>query len=406
MIRSTSMQTRFALIAILVILGGLAFYFARSTADPLAAHAEAIIRTCKDASYRPSCYDKEIPKLMDRGLSMEEAFQTTSLVQDRDQDYFYCHVLGHKLSEQETAKDPGKWTEVIGRCPTGQCSNGCLHGAAQERFRSESLSDEQVRDILPQLAVICAGSVRDYTGLEEASCFHSLGHLTMYLTAGDINKAVAVCDSIAKPGGHDFTQVCYEGAYMQIFQPLEPEDFGLVRDFAPKTAAAAETYCKVFSGEYRAACHRESWPLYRASFSDPKKLEAFCKLMPGAAHEQRCFNALFYVMTAQYNFDQTKITNLCTGLSEAFQGQCFANAASRLIETDYRLVDRAADLCVVAEQYGEGNRCYEELVFYSSFNFHAGSAGHEALCRALPEPWRTSCSTGTQNHLPPPPSTD
>lgn len=373
----------------------------------LLAHAEDIIRICKDSSYRPACYDKEIPKLMDQGLSMEDSFKVTSLVQDRDQSYFYCHVLGHKLSEKETAKDPDKWTEVIGRCPTGQCSNGCLHGAAQERFRSESLTDDQVHDVLPQLATICTGGgVRDYTGLEEASCFHSLGHLSMYLTAGKIDEAVNVCDAIAKPNGRDFTQVCYEGAYMQIFQPLEAEDFGLVRDFAPTTTAAAEEFCDTFTGEHQAACHRESWPLYRARLDDPEGLEAFCKLTPGAAEQDRCFNAMFYVLTAQFNFDETKITKLCDGLSGSRGGQCFANAASRLIETDYRLIDRAVGLCKIADEHGKGQRCYDELVFYSSFNFHQGSKEHDALCAALPDPWRTSCADGTASRMPPPPSTD
>ncbi|MBX9765211.1 hypothetical protein K2X83_01060, partial [Patescibacteria group bacterium] len=103
--------------------------------------AEKVIATCSKESYPPTCYDEEIPRLMDTGLSMEEAFQVTTVIQNKVSDYFYCHVLGHNLSAKETAKDPSKWTEVVARCPVGMCSNGCLHGAAQERFRAESLSE-------------------------------------------------------------------------------------------------------------------------------------------------------------------------------------------------------------------------------------------------------------------------
>jgi hypothetical protein len=164
-------------------------------------YAEKVIAACAKENYPPSCYDNEIPKLMDRGLSMEETFEVTSIIQGKVNNYFYCHVLGHRLSEKETAKDPLKWTEVVARCPTGMCSNGCLHGAAQERFRNDVLTPEQVQSLLPELTQVCEeGYGRAFTGLEQASCYHSLGHLSMYITGADADASVAVCDDIAQKG--------------------------------------------------------------------------------------------------------------------------------------------------------------------------------------------------------------
>lgn len=389
-------------LVILVGLGGIYVAFGPQLVgmigmkkDPLETYALRIMETCKEAPYAPSCYDVEIPKLMDEGLSMEEAFRVTSLIQAKTNGYFYCHVLGHNLSAKETAKDPSSWTDVIGRCPPGMCSNGCLHGAAQERFRAEYLTPEQIEDVLPQLADICdMGGTRNYTGLEQASCYHSLGHLTMYLTNGKIDAATTICDRIANKDGRDYRQTCYEGSYMQIFQPLEPEDFGLVRAIAPTTTNEAETFCKRYEGERRAACHRESWPLYRSTLTEPESLTRFCALMPGEAHTVRCYNAMFYVLAAQLTFDESRIVPLCTGLSDPWRGQCFANSASRFIETDYRLIPSAVALCKTAEKEGVGNRCYDELLFYSTFNFHQGSPEFGALCKALPEPWHTKCMNG------------
>lgn len=384
----------------LVLLFGLSYMtdngFLTFGKKNLERYAADIVRECAKASYKPSCYDEEIPKLMDRGLTMEEAFQVTVIVQDTVSDYFYCHVLGHNLAAKETAKDPNQWTSVVARCPAGMCSNGCLHGAAQERFRAESLSDEEVLSLIPQLSEICEqGHGRDYTGLEQASCYHSLGHLAMYITGADIRTATDVCDQIAKKeSGDDYTQTCYEGAYMQIFQPLEPEDFALVKDIAPTSSVGAKTYCNEFSGEYRAACYRESWPLYRESLSTGEGVERFCSLVADSVSIRRCFNAMFYVLTAQFNFDSSKIVSLCESFSEKRKAQCFANAASRFIETDYRLVKDALRLCEIAKDHGVGDRCYDELLFYSTFNFHKGSDAFNALCSALPEPWKTKCFNG------------
>lgn len=397
-----------AVLALLVLGGGAATFAALQSggasrvggSSPLDAYAQRIIDTCSKDTYPPRCYDKEIPKLMDQGLSLEDAFKVTGIIQNRVSNYFYCHVLGHELAAKETAKDPTKWTQVIARCPVGQCSNGCLHGAAQERFRNDVLTAQQQHDVIPQLEQICTDATRNFTGLEQASCFHSLGHLTMYMTGADITKSIHMCDIIAKQGQIDYTQTCYEGAYMQIFQPLEPEDFGLVRNIAPTTTAQAETFCDTFSGEPRNACHRESWPLYRASLQTPAGLTHFCGLADNPLDVTRCYNAAFYIITAQDNFQADRIIPLCKGLDDKRKAQCFANSASRFIETDYRLAQSAVSLCKVAEQDGVGDRCYGELLFYSTFNFHQGTPAFDAFCSDLPDPWKGRCYNGDGARMP------
>jgi len=358
--------------------------------------ASEIFEECAKRNYPPSCYDEEIPKLMDQGLTMEEAFQVTALVQEKDQNYFYCHVLGHNLSAKEAAKDLSKWTEVIARAPSGICSNGAIHGAFQERFRDEILTGDELQAIIPQLDTICENSnAKTFTGLEQASCYHAIGHLSMYMTGANIHEATSVvCDQIAKKGDHDYTQTCYEGAYMQIFQPLEPEDFMLIKDIEPQNKEEAQAFCNEFSGERRAACHRESWPHYRDDLQESSVLQAFCNLVPDQRSVNRCYNAMFYVLTAQFGFDKDKIISLCEGLPKERQGQCFANSASRFVETDYRLAQRAVEVCDLAEERGVGDRCYSELLFYSTFNFHPGSEEFKNMCNVLPESWEKKCLTG------------
>ncbi len=373
-----------------------------SKEEKLKAYASTVIAECAKETYAPSCYDKAIPKLMDSGVSMEDAFAITKYIQEETKGYYFCHVLGHNIAAKETAKDSSKWTGVIARCPTGMCSNGCLHGAAQERFRSEALTPTQIEEVLPQLSSICEqGHERNFTRLEQASCYHALGHLMMYLTSADINASLKLCNRVAIKGREDYSRVCYDGAYMQIFQPLEPEDFTLVKDIAPATSAAAEAFCKTYTGEQYASCHGESWPLYREALNTGPGVTAFCEVLGDEASVSRCYMGMEYVQTAQLNFEVERITPYCESMPKERMGQCFGSAASRSIETDYRLAPKAVELCAVAETHGVGNRCYSEILFYSSFNYHEGSKEFEQLCNALPDPWKQKCLTGEGKHTMP-----
>lgn len=365
--------------------------------DALSRFADRVMRECTGAQYPVACFDEAIPRLMDESLSMEDAFQVTRIIQGKRPDYFYCHVLGHRLAEKETAKDPSQWTEVVARCPTGICSNGCIHGAAQERYRKESLSPPEVQLALAELTDTCESGAgkRVFTGVEQASCYHALGHLAMFITGGDVPSSLSACDTVAyKDVENDYVELCYEGVFMQVFQPLEPEDTALIQGFAPETVVEAEAFCGAFTGMARAACYRESWPLQRDTLFSASGLNRFCALVPGAEAVKRCYDSLFYVLIPQLGFTQSSIVPFCDGFDAKRQAQCYAKAASRLIETDATLVPDALGLCVVAEEKGAGKRCYNELLFYSSVIFREGSEPFKSLCAGLPEPWKGACFAG------------
>lgn len=381
-------------VVLVLILGfGGYFFISRTQAQTLEAHAVAVIEACKEESYKPSCYDNEIPKLMDNGVSFEDSFKVTALIQEKDSSYWYCHVLGHNVSAKEAAKDISKWTEVVARCPQGVCSNGCLHGAFQERFRDEEVSEEELEELIPEVFEICQmGHTRNFTGLEQASCYHAVGHLTMYITNADIERATNVCDRVTIYDGKDFSNLCYDGAYMQIFQPLEPEDIALVQDIAPQTQSEAIAYCNQFTGSRRTACHMESWPLFIDTIqTDPRYVDTFCDKGLTKRDQSRCYNGIFYVLAARSNFNTGAIQEMCSVLPQDTKRRCYAHSASRFLETDHRLATQAAEVCALAEGEAVGKECYEELLFYSAYNYHQNSDTFLQLCQALPEPWNTRC---------------
>ncbi|MDP3769865.1 MAG: hypothetical protein U1A25_01195 [Candidatus Sungbacteria bacterium] len=362
----------------------------------LRQYAQQVMETCASSSYRPGCYDKEIPKLMDM-ISMEDSFTVTRIIQEKDSDYWYCHVLGHNVSGRETAKNPEKWKEVIPRCPSGTCSNGCIHGALQERFRKEKFSEDEVEKVLPDLSDICDEKPDWHpTGMERSTCYHALGHLLMYLTAADAKKSVDVCARIAhKSDGGDFTQVCYDGVFMQLFQPLEPEDIALIEGKTPQKEEL-KSFCAPYDTQPRASCWSEGWPLFWEQVKKPEGLVRFCSVLEEGTARQRCYNGMFFVMAAQFRLDEEKIFNFCREIPLPSRERCFANGAGRMIETDFKLIGKALEICHRAVSVAAGDACYAELVTYAQFNFHRDSKEQKELCEGLPSQWRTNCGSPPQ----------
>jgi len=369
-------------------------YIGAKNGKSIAQLATEVIVKCKDRGYRPSCYDEEIPKLMDR-ISMEQAFEVTKIVQKEDQDYRYCHVLGHKLSAQEVAKDPSKWKDVLTRCPTTMCNNGCLHGGMMERFNSESLTDEQISQILPDLKTICEprGDWKPVE-VERSMCYHAVGHLNMFITNADIRKSTELCRVEGmKEDGRDYLQTCTQGVYMQVFQPLEPEDFALVKDLTPTRQTLAK-FCDVYDEFNRGACYRESWPLFSEEILTPKGAIEFCSYSKDPIENKRCYSGLMSIITVRLAVvldDVGKIHDYCSKLPAPYDSNCFGDAANRLLQIDPDYMSLAADICQSAINGGYSDSCYRNLVSYSKLALSPGSKYWKELCSRVPANIQAIC---------------
>lgn len=360
------------------------------------AAAYKTIVACSKLQSRSGCYDREIPKLMTQ-MSMEDTFAVTAKVQEEDPSYAYCHVLAHALSVKETQKDPGAWMDVVTRCPAGMCSNGCIHGAFQERFRSEILTEREIEELMPDLQAVCLP--RDSwqpTGLEQGNCFHALGHLLMYITGADTPQAVGLCERLTDSSDtRKFGRVCYDGVFMQLYQPLEPEDRLLIRG-KEVSRNSHEAFCRPWKGkEPWFSCWVEGWPTYLGELQNPDGFMSFCSYAP-EAQQKDCAIAVTYVMAVQMQFDLERIADYCQGMSESWQTWCYAGVASRLIETDSTSAWKAAGWCAEVPQEQARSACYKEVAFSASFMLRANSPELTHLCSQLPAEWRDVCQNQQQ----------
>lgn len=357
--------------------------------------AAEVLGACVDAPHRPTCYERELPKLLSR-ISMEETFGVLRQVQQRDPAYRFCHVLAHELGGLEVAKDPGNWFDVIPRCPTdGLCSNGCVHGAAVARFSTEVLSDAEVEEVIPDLARACeAREGYAPTPLDQAMCYHGIGHMNVHITKSRITKSLEICDRVSvKDDGRDFTRLCDEGVFMQLFQPLEPEDFALIDELAvPPSRENLSSFCAAHgrTTDEEAACWREGWPFYREEINTPEGIVAFCSASPTVTATDRCYETVLSIV-GRTSLDDGSARRICAGLPGERQGLCYSISAGAILEEDRTRTAEAARFCDEVPSRENQRTCYDRLVGIATFVFHPTDAQLPLLCEALPSPYRDRC---------------
>lgn len=377
------------------------FYFAMGTQKhaqkSIEEYAKLMVDKCAEAPYRPTCYEQEVPKLVS-DIPTEQIFNVIRQIRRDDPEYLYCHVLAHELGTYEVSLDPDNWLDVIAKGPTdGLCSNGYAHGALVARFNDEDLNEEEFQYALKDLAIACEEREGwNPTDLTKAICYHGIGHVLIHMTLADVAKSLVGCEAIGvKDDGRDYRQLCTEGIYMQLFQPLEPEDFALV-DMLPDGAPTRDTleqFCSENSATDKqyGACWREAWPLFGNEIYTSKGVTAYCSALSEAQDRDLCYVSAFTI-NGRHNLEHMdKMAATCNSVPEDYQGLCFARGANAFPEEDPALVGKGVQMCGLANAQAAQDECYGFLASVASFNFHEGSPAFEELCSSLPEKWGATC---------------
>lgn len=354
--------------------------------------ASRILNDCNTAKIRQRCYEKQIPKLMNSPyfLNMQQGFEVMELVQQQDKTYGYCHVTAHYLSEQEVRKNPENWKNVITKCPEGSCSNGCIHGVFMERFQSDRFSKSELESLSKELRSVCLQN--EYwqpTRSESNGCFHALGHTTMYLTNANTQESLDFCNNVVADNNKNFIFSCYQGLFMQIFQPLEAEDKVLVSKIRP-TKDTVSQFCSKFTGQSRVACMIESWPYYYPELKEPETLALFCESID--KNEKRiCYSTVINILTSNSQIDLDFMNSYCSRLKSPTPGDCLGYVAVRLLHIDIHAHEQAINVCKQRENMDESGECYQRLIKNAEVFLKNPEKDRKSFCSKFPSYWQQRC---------------
>lgn len=382
-------------LTLFIHISTLKFFSPETVQKTKSQYASDIFNKCRDFKDKIVCYENEIAKLMDLPieLSMEEAFEVNDLIQEKDTQYAYCHVLGHKLATKETQKDPSRWKEVLNRCKPGRCANGCIHGAFQERFKKEYLTEEEIDIFLPEFATFCNNSAEssELTIYEQGSCFHAVGHLAMYVTRADIKSANEICEYVTNTNTtKQYRSLCQDGMFMQLFQPFDSDDLALVKNISPRKENVRK-FCETFSYPLSASCRRESWPLFIDEIKTSQGAIDFCADFPGP-NANSCYITLFYIIPVQFGMDMQSVVNYCADFKGESQYFCFKESARRFMQNDYseKSMHKSIEMCLNAPNNDIKKDCLNYLIDNASRSYTLPVK--EYFCRQLPAEVRNQCN--------------
>ena len=215
------------------------------------------------------------------------------------------------------------------------------------------------------------------------------------MTLANVTQSLQACNVIAiKSDGRDYTRVCTEGVYMQLFQPLEPEDFALV-DMLPYKPIKENLsqFCKEFSTNdtQYGACYREAWPLFGNDIYSSDGLNLYCSQLTQNQDIDSCYVSVFTIVGRHGLAEPEKMAETCNGIQEKYRGMCFARVANAFPEENPDLVKDGVAFCAQANTKTAQDECYTFLANVASFNFHAGSSAFEELCTLLPAEFEAVC---------------
>lgn len=370
--------------------------------DPAAAslreYAEDIVAECAGERHRPTCYDTTIPRLYGT-LSLAPLFEVIRQVQAMDPAYGYCHLLGHSLGELEVAQDPSRWMDVMVECPQdGMCANGCMHGALIKRFAGAEagMTEAQIEEAVPDLTDVCEPRPGwQPSGLDQGNCYHGLGHLAMYITLGDMPRSVELCNRFGKKAdGRDVSELCYGGVFMQLFQPLEPEDEAMVAHIDVSKDNFVE-FCNSFPKDGgRRSCFARGSMLFEDAMTDGAGMQAFCELSGDPQIESECYDMVFALVGSGSSYDLERIDSICRTVVGERAGDCYGSAAINMLDADPLLIPRAMQLCAMTPGESGEATCYGKVARYAPYRFNTGTDEFDELCTAFPDRWREQCYSG------------
>lgn len=377
-------------VAALVVVGAWVLFGSTSEAS----EAARIVSLCSKDAVSSSCYEREVPALFPE-KSLTDIFSTIRAIRAQDSKYQFCHVLAHKLGEAVVAQDPERWMEAMSQNPSdGLCSNGFIHGVIGGRFRAEVLDGTTLQTFIPDFSRACEPRESwQASSLDQAMCYHGMGHLYMFITDAVIPHALSLCESTAlEKGTGDYRRVCLEGVFMQIYQPLEPDDFLMLeRMESVPTVHTVRAFCGMFThNAYEGACLRESWPLFREEILSGSGVDSFCAGQPDEKETMHCYESAFSIMGRMSIGNPESALNACAQVHFSRKRACYAYAARAVLEESRKDGDAAIALCAAAPNRYKA-ACMEDVLSTAHFMFGNNIEASKQLCRTAKKYMDVSC---------------
>ncbi len=290
---------------------------ARSLEDSL----KNTMTQCRGSDMR-QCYRVAADKLLQR-FTLSEILKALETHQLEPEFFSSCHLFSHYLG-QAAYRQTHNIREILSETNPG-CFNGALHGAVEGYFMEnpEKINLENMDGIADEMRKLC-GNESDYPNKRYFdTCYHGLGHATMFIVSNNLPLALKLCDTATT--NRDLRYRCYAGAFMANIQSANDEDHPT--NYFKKDDPLFP--CLSLQKSHQEACYRLG--VLGSIQGDVERSIKTCYRVP-KQYQLGCFK-MFGRDRVMRVSDPTQIKDICNKIgSVRFTSVCMQEAAHQLLE--------------------------------------------------------------------------
>ena len=175
--------------------------------------AEAIVNSCAEVKNKETCYIKQFNTFSQKN-SLNQSLQVLKEVQKNDSAANFCHIIAHKISNNEVSKNPQKWMAILGQVPPLECNMGFFHGVIEGHMQTNPafiINDFNMLTTCKEVQNSVKSSLqKQYLN----DCIHTMAHILLVQFEAKVEPALAVCKKLEG----ELRRECSYGVFMEDAQ--------------------------------------------------------------------------------------------------------------------------------------------------------------------------------------------
>ncbi len=312
--------------------------------------AAGIINFCQNKKEWQHCYADQLI-LVNSSSRFSFTLATLKEIQHNDPKILDCHFIAHKLATYEISKNPGDWLSIFNYVNQDDCVNGYIHGALEgkQSFDNNFLIDEKT------IPSICE-SIKHYsskpnksassTHSPEKTCAHSMGHILLVNSRGDIDNALSVCQKL--PDELQFQ--CANGVFMEsiVRDNLQSHQIKNKLEAKKDNINLISNLCLKYSGWLQEVCWTESAHFFTSlSDNSPTGTRYYCNLAPSKLYQDKCYFHGVKLIIENHLVEETTFKEICQDyLADSDQAKlCIDNILTYIFLSDQKFHSQADLFC-------------------------------------------------------------
>ena len=258
-----------------------------------------------------------------------------------------CHDILHEIGHAAFYKY-GSFREAV-QYQSDFCNSGYIHGLFESYF-------EEVEDPLEGLSEQCAEYASGKRPFDLWQCHHGIGHGFMYLTGGDLDQSLELCQKGLKQGA---VEQCHNGVYMELFN------------------------LEILAKE--------------ESFINPENPFLTCSTRAEISADCYMYVPTYLSQTREMSF--VDILEKCNNVDSAYKKTCIQGVGAEAVKRNMNNTDEVFTLCEQAGTFNNQETCVAAVV--SMYMNQEGSyTSGENLCKDSPPHYRSICDKTVKNNKP------